>query len=72
MSTRPPGPRTARPSTCSFGSGKVGMMGTGNFNITLVRSRTRTWISASRCCRASRAGQAASFAGGDIVTIPKG
>ena len=38
-----------------FGSGKIGMMGTGNFNITLAKEQNPRWTSASRFCRGSRA-----------------
>src|SRR5918999_13843 len=41
-----------------FGSGKIGMMGTGNFSITLLPGMTPN--------------SSASFIGGDLVVVPKG
>ena len=39
-----------------FGTGKIGMMGTGNFNIVLARDQMKDhpFTSASACCRAPR------------------
>ena len=55
-----------------FGSGKVGMMGTGNFNITLARDQNPEMKFGIALLPGLESGQTASFAGGDIVTIPKG
>ena len=55
-----------------FGSGKVGMMGTGNFNITLAREQNPGMNFGIALLPGLEKGQTASFAGGDIVTIPKG
>jgi multiple sugar transport system substrate-binding protein len=55
-----------------FGSGKVGIMGTGNFNITLAREQNPDMDFGIALLPGLETGQVASFAGGDIVTIPKG
>jgi multiple sugar transport system substrate-binding protein len=55
-----------------FGSGKVGMMGTGNFNIALVKEQNPTMDFGIALLPGVKTGEVASFAGGDIVTIPKG
>ena len=55
-----------------FGSGKIGMMGTGNFNITLAREQNPDMDFGITLLPGLEAGQTASFAGGDIVTVPKG
>ena len=55
-----------------FGSGKVGMMGTGNFNITLAREQNPDMNFGITLLPGLEPGSSASFAGGDIVTIPKG
>ena len=55
-----------------FGSGKVGMMGTGNFNITLAKEQNPEMDFGVALLPGVESGQVASFAGGDIVTIPKG
>jgi multiple sugar transport system substrate-binding protein len=55
-----------------FGSGKVGMMGTGNFNITLAREQNPEMNFGIALLPGLETGQVASFAGGDIVTVPKG
>jgi multiple sugar transport system substrate-binding protein len=55
-----------------FGSGKVGMMGTGNFNITLAREQNPGMNFGIALLPGLEAGTTASFAGGDIVTVPKG
>lgn len=55
-----------------FGSGKVGMMGTGNFNITLAREQNPDMNFGIALLPGLETGQTASFAGGDIVTVPKG
>jgi multiple sugar transport system substrate-binding protein len=55
-----------------FGSGKVGMMGTGNFNISLVKDQNPTMNYGITLLPGAKPGQVSSFAGGDIVTIPNG
>jgi multiple sugar transport system substrate-binding protein len=55
-----------------FGSGKVGMMGTGNFNITLARQQNPTMNFGIGLLPGSAPGSSASFIGGDLVVIPKG
>jgi multiple sugar transport system substrate-binding protein len=55
-----------------FGSGKIGMMGTGNFNITLAAEQNPEMDFGIALLPGLESGQVASFAGGDIVTIPKG
>jgi multiple sugar transport system substrate-binding protein len=55
-----------------FGSGKVGIMGTGNFNITLAREQNPDMDFGIALLPGIEKGQVASFAGGDIVTVPKG
>jgi multiple sugar transport system substrate-binding protein len=55
-----------------FGSGKVGIMGTGNFNITLAREQNPDMNFGIALLPGIEKGTTASFAGGDIVTIPKG
>jgi multiple sugar transport system substrate-binding protein len=55
-----------------FGSGKVGMMGTGNFNITLAREQNPDMDFGIALLPGVEPGSAASFIGGDLVTIPKG
>jgi multiple sugar transport system substrate-binding protein len=55
-----------------FGSGKIGMMGTGNFNITLAREQNPGMNFGITVLPGLETGQVASFAGGDIVTVPKG
>ena len=50
-----------------FGSGKVGMMGTGNFNITLVQEQNPDMDFGVALLPGVETGQVASFAGGDIV-----
>lgn len=55
-----------------FGSGKVGMMGTGNFNITLAREQNPDMDFGIALLPGVDPGSAASFIGGDLVTIPKG
>jgi multiple sugar transport system substrate-binding protein len=55
-----------------FGSGKVGMMGTGNFNITLAREQNPGMNFGITLLPGIEKGSTASFAGGDIVTVPKG
>jgi multiple sugar transport system substrate-binding protein len=55
-----------------FGSGKIGMMGTGNFNITLAGEQNPEMDFGVTLLPGIETGQVASFAGGDIVAIPKG
>jgi len=55
-----------------FGSGKVGMMGTGNFNITLARQQNPNMKFGISLLPGMTAGSYASFIGGDLVVIPKG
>lgn len=55
-----------------FGSGKVGIMGTGNFNITLAREQNPGMNFGITLLPGLEPGSSASFAGGDIVTVPKG
>jgi multiple sugar transport system substrate-binding protein len=55
-----------------FGSGKVGMMGTGNFNITLARQQNPTMNFGIGLLPGNSAGSSASFIGGDLVVVPKG
>jgi multiple sugar transport system substrate-binding protein len=55
-----------------FGSGKLGMMGTGNFNIALAREQNPTMKFGIALLPGVDAGSAASFIGGDLVVVPKG
>src|SRR4051794_16938953 len=55
-----------------FGSGKVGMMGTGNFNITLARDQNPKMHFGISLLPGMEAGHYASFIGGDLVVVPKG
>jgi multiple sugar transport system substrate-binding protein len=55
-----------------FGSGKLGMMGTGNFNIALAREQNPDMDFGIALLPGVEPGSAASFIGGDLVTIPKG
>ena len=55
-----------------FGSGKIGMMGTGNFNITLAREQNPGMDFGIALLPGVKPGSAASFIGGDLVTVPKG
>ncbi|MFI6740385.1 ABC transporter substrate-binding protein [Nonomuraea sp. NPDC050451] len=55
-----------------FGSGKVGMMGTGNFNITLARQQNPKMDFGIALLPGMAPNSAASFIGGDLVVIPKG
>ena len=57
-----------------FGTGKVGMMGTGNFNITLARDQMKDhpFDFGISLLPGTTAGKYASFIGGDLVVIPKG
>jgi multiple sugar transport system substrate-binding protein len=55
-----------------FGSGKVGIMGTGNFNVVLAKQQNPGIELGVTLIPGFDSGQVASFAGGDIVAIPKG
>jgi len=55
-----------------FGTGKVGMMGTGNFNITLARQQNPGMNFGISLLPGKTAGKSASFIGGDLVVVPKG
>jgi multiple sugar transport system substrate-binding protein len=55
-----------------FGSGNVGIMGTGNFNVALAKQQNPDLDLGVALLPGLETGQVASFAGGDIVTIPKG
>jgi multiple sugar transport system substrate-binding protein len=61
-----------------FGSGKVGIMGTGNFNITLVtgaegiEGQNPDMNFGITVIPGLNTGDASSFAGGDIVVVPEG
>ena len=57
-----------------FGSGKLGMMGTGNFNIVLARDQMKDhpFEFGISLLPGTEAGKYASFIGGDLVVIPKG
>jgi multiple sugar transport system substrate-binding protein len=56
----------------AFGSGKVGIMGTGNFNVALALEQNPEMDLGVTVLPGLETGQSASFAGGDIVTVPKG
>jgi multiple sugar transport system substrate-binding protein len=55
-----------------FGSGTIGMMGTGNFNITLAREQNPDMNFGISLLPGVEPGSSASFIGGDLVVIPKG
>lgn len=55
-----------------FGSGKVGMMGTGNFNIKLARDQNPNMKFGISLLPGIDSGSYASFIGGDLVVVPKG
>jgi multiple sugar transport system substrate-binding protein len=55
-----------------FGSGKVGMMGTGNFNITLARQQNPKMNFGIALLPGMAPNSSASFIGGDLVVVPKG
>jgi multiple sugar transport system substrate-binding protein len=55
-----------------FGSGNVGIMGTGNFNVALAKQQNPDIELGVTLLPGLESGQTASFAGGDIVTVPKG
>jgi multiple sugar transport system substrate-binding protein len=54
-----------------FGSGKVGIMGTGNFNVVLAKQQNPGIDIGVTLIPGLETGQVASFAGGDIVAIPR-
>jgi multiple sugar transport system substrate-binding protein len=54
-----------------FGSGKVGMMGTGNLNITLARQQNPKMHFGIGLLPGVKPGSAASFIGGDLVVVPR-
>jgi multiple sugar transport system substrate-binding protein len=54
-----------------FGSGKVGIMGTGNFNVVLAKQQNPNIDLGVTLIPGLQSGQVASFAGGDIVAIPR-
>jgi multiple sugar transport system substrate-binding protein len=70
----PDGARTENGETfhLQFGSGKLGMMGTGNFNITLAREQNKDMKFGIGLLPGADPGSKASFIGGDLVVIPKG
>jgi multiple sugar transport system substrate-binding protein len=57
-----------------FGSGNLGMMGTGNFNITLARDQMagHEFDFGISLLPGVEPGSSASFIGGDLVVIPNG
>ena len=58
-----------------LGSGKVGIMGSGNFNLAALKEQNPALFDGNvgvTFLPGLEAGSAASFAGGDIVTVPKG
>ena len=55
-----------------FGSGKVGMMGTGNFNIQLAHDQNPNMKFGIALLPGEKPGSAASFIGGDLVVVPNG
>jgi multiple sugar transport system substrate-binding protein len=69
-----PGDRTENGETfhLQFGSGKVGMMGTGNFNITLARQQNPKMKFGIALLPGMTPGSSASFIGGDLVVVPRG
>ncbi|MEU7901622.1 sugar ABC transporter substrate-binding protein [Actinoplanes sp. NPDC049118] len=69
-----PGDRAENGETfhLQFGSGKVGMMGTGNFNITLARQQNPKMRFGIALLPGAAPNSSASFIGGDLVVVPKG
>jgi multiple sugar transport system substrate-binding protein len=55
-----------------FGVGNIGMMGTGNFNITLARDANPDMKFGISLLPGLEPGKYASFIGGDLVVVPKG
>jgi multiple sugar transport system substrate-binding protein len=70
----PEGSRTENGETfhLQFGSGKIGMMGTGNFNITLARQQNPKMKFGIALLPGTTPNSSASFIGGDLVVVPKG
>ena len=72
-------PESARQETgetfhLQFGSGKIGMMGTGNFNITLANDQMKghEFEYGITNLPGTDPGSSASFIGGDLVVVPNG
>jgi multiple sugar transport system substrate-binding protein len=55
-----------------MGSGKVGIFGTGNFNVALLQTQAPDMDIGVTLLPGVEPGSAASFAGGDIVVVPNG
>src|SRR5262245_60243423 len=55
-----------------FGAGNIGLMGTGNFQITLVRDANPNMKFGITLLPGLEPGSKASFIGGDLVVVPKG
>jgi multiple sugar transport system substrate-binding protein len=55
-----------------FGSGKVGIMGSGNFNVVLAKQQNPNIDMGVTLIPGLQSGQVSSFAGGDILAIPRG
>ncbi len=55
-----------------FGSGKIGMMGTGNFNIALAKEQNAKMKFGVSLLPGMAPNSYASFIGGDLVVVPKG
>ena len=55
-----------------FSAGNIGMMGTGNFQITLVRDANPDMKFGITLLPGVEPGSDASFIGGDLVVVPKG
>ena len=55
-----------------FGAGNTGIMGTGNFNVFLAKQQNPDIDLSVALLPGLESGQTASFAGGDIVTVPMG
>jgi multiple sugar transport system substrate-binding protein len=55
-----------------FGAGNIGMMGTGNFQISIVRDANPDMKFGISLLPGLEPGSSASFIGGDLVVIPKG
>jgi multiple sugar transport system substrate-binding protein len=55
-----------------FGSGKLGMMGTGNFNIALAKQQNPKMKFGVALLPGVKPNSYASFIGGDLVVVPKG
>ena len=70
----PEGARTENGETfhLQFGSGKLGMMGTGNFNITLARQQNPKMDFGIGLLPGVAPNSSASFIGGDLVVVPRG